>query len=83
LETPLQPNGGGLTSTLAAGTVTSGTPIAPGATIDLQFVLGVQQDGSFRFLVNVEALPGPISAGPIPSEGRTTLKNGASGKQQP
>jgi hypothetical protein len=62
LETPpAQPNGGGLNSTLAAGTVTSMTPIANGGAIDLQFVLGVQQEGTFRFFVNVEALPATSS----------------------
>jgi hypothetical protein len=27
--------------------------------VDLRFLLGVQTGGTFRFLVNVEALPGP------------------------
>jgi hypothetical protein len=50
---PAQPNGGGLNSTMTVTVV----PIANGATVDLRFLLGVQQNGSFRFLVNVEALP--------------------------
>ncbi|MFL6208006.1 MAG: Ig-like domain repeat protein [Pyrinomonadaceae bacterium] len=58
LETPpAQTSGGGLNSTLAAGTVTVGTPIANGASINVHFQLGVQQAGSFRFFINVEALP--------------------------
>jgi hypothetical protein len=66
LETPpAQPNGGGLNSTLSAGTVTSMTPIANGGAVDLQFVLGVQQEGTFSFLVNVEALPAPPSGAPV------------------
>lgn len=32
-------------------------PLAAGATFDVQFLLGVQQPGSFRFYVTVEALP--------------------------
>ncbi len=56
-QPPTQTSGGGLNSSLAAGIVTSGTPIANGASINVQFVLGVQQSGSYRFLVNVEALP--------------------------
>jgi len=58
LETPpTQLNGGGTNSTMAAGTVTSGAPIAPGASINLRFLLGVQQGGTFRFFITVEALP--------------------------
>ena len=56
IETPpAQGMGGGLNST---GTVAipMGT-LAPGASIDVRFVLGVQQGGRFRFFVNVEALP--------------------------
>jgi hypothetical protein len=42
---------------MSAGTVTLGTPVANGASIDLRFLLGIQQTGSFKFFVNVEALP--------------------------
>jgi hypothetical protein len=48
--------GGGFNSSLDAGTVTLGTALAPGASINLQFLLGIQQTGSFRIYVNVEAL---------------------------
>lgn len=58
LETPpSQPNGGGFNTTLSAGTVTLGTPLANGASINLQFLMGIQQTGTFRVYVNVEALP--------------------------
>ncbi len=58
METPpLQPNGGAFNSSLSAGTVTLATPIAPGGTVNVQFLLGVQQQGRFRFFFNVEALP--------------------------
>jgi hypothetical protein len=58
LETPpLQPNSGGLNSSVAAGTVTLGTPLANGASIHINFLLGVQQSGSFRVFVFVEAVP--------------------------
>jgi Calx-beta domain len=58
LETPpAQPNGGGNNSTLAAGTVTLATPLAPGASINLQLLAGVHASGSFKFFLNVEALP--------------------------
>jgi hypothetical protein len=58
LETPpAQPNGGGYNSTVSAGTITLATPLAPGASLNVKFLLGVQTSGSFRFLIIVEALP--------------------------
>jgi hypothetical protein len=57
LETPPnQPNGGGLNSTLNTGVISLSQPLAPGQSVNVQFVLGVQQSGSFRFFVNLEAL---------------------------
>jgi hypothetical protein len=56
-QPPSQPNGGGFNSSLSAGTVTLATPLANGASIDLRFLLGIQQTGSFKFFVNVEVLP--------------------------
>jgi hypothetical protein len=55
--TPQQPNGGGFNSSMSAGTVTLATPLANGASIDVRFLLGLQQTGSFKFYINVEALP--------------------------
>jgi hypothetical protein len=56
-QPPSQPNGGGFNSSMSAGTVTLATPIANGATLDVRFLLGIQQTGSFKFFINVEALP--------------------------
>ncbi len=56
-QPPSQPNGGGFNSSLSAGVVTLATPIANGASLDLRFLLGIQQTGSFKFFLNVEALP--------------------------
>lgn len=56
-QPPSQPNGGGFNSSLSSGTVTLATPIANGSTIDTRFLLGIQQTGSFKFWINVEALP--------------------------
>jgi hypothetical protein len=56
-QPPAQPNGGGFNATLAAGTITTGTPLAAGASINIQFLLGVQQTGNFKFFIIVEALP--------------------------
>jgi hypothetical protein len=58
LETPpSQPNGGGLNSTLAVGSVNLGAPLASQASVDVQFLLGIEMTGSFRFLIITEALP--------------------------
>jgi hypothetical protein len=56
-QPPTQPNGGGFNSSLSANIVTLGTPLANGASIDVRFLLGIQQTGSFKFYINVEALP--------------------------
>ena len=58
LETPpAQPNGGGMNSTLSVGAITLATPLASGASANVQFLLGVQQAGTYRFFINVEAVP--------------------------
>jgi hypothetical protein len=54
-QQPTQTLGGGLNSSLTVAL--PGGALVPGASVSVQFVLGVQQAGSFRFLVNVEALP--------------------------
>ena len=56
-QPPSQPNGGGFNSSMSSGTVTLATPIANGASLDVRFLLGIQQTGSFKFFINVEALP--------------------------
>jgi hypothetical protein len=56
-QPPSQPNGGGFNSSLSSGTVTLATPLANGASLDLRFLLGLQQTGSFKFYINVDALP--------------------------
>ena len=56
-QPPSQPNGGGFNSSMSSGTVTLATPLANGADLDVRFLLGIQQTGSFKFFINVEALP--------------------------
>jgi hypothetical protein len=56
-EPPSQPDGGAFNSTLSAGTVTLATPLAPGASINVQFLYGIKQTGTFKVLVNIEVLP--------------------------
>ena len=56
-QPPNQAGGGGLNSSLAATTITLATPLANGASVNIQLLLGVQQSGFFRYLIIVEALP--------------------------
>jgi endonuclease G len=70
-QPPAQTNGGGNNSTLAAGTITLAAPLANGAAVDLQFLLGVQQSGTFRFFVNVEA----VTQAPTSSSEHLTMGN--------
>ena len=56
-QPPSQPNGGGFNSSMSAGVVTLATPIANGASVDVRFLLGIQQTGTFKFYLNIEALP--------------------------
>ena len=58
LETPpAQGIGGGYNSTLSSGTITTGAPLNNGNSILINFKLGVEKTGTFRFYIIVEALP--------------------------
>ena len=58
LEQPAtQTAGGGLNSTVAVGTTTPAEPLSPGASVSVEFRLGVRQTGTYRFFITVEALP--------------------------
>jgi hypothetical protein len=52
---PAQPNGGGYNSTLSLAL--PGPGLANGASVDVNFTLGVVQSGTFRFYIIIEALP--------------------------
>ncbi|MDQ3804945.1 MAG: hypothetical protein M3416_14075 [Acidobacteriota bacterium] len=54
-QPPSQPNGGGFNSSMSVAI--PGGSLANGASINVRFLLGLQQVGTFKFLVNVEALP--------------------------
>jgi hypothetical protein len=56
-QPPAQTLGGALNSSMSAGTITLPTPLLPGQSINLQFLLGVQTPGSFKFFFKIEALP--------------------------
>ena len=55
-QPPGQPNGGGFNSSLSSDTITLATPLALGESINVHFLLGVQQTGSFKFYVNIEVV---------------------------
>jgi hypothetical protein len=57
-EPPPQPNGGGFNSSVSADFITLATPLAPGASINVQFTLGVMRTGTFRHILSIEALTG-------------------------
>ncbi|HZH90615.1 MAG TPA: Calx-beta domain-containing protein [Pyrinomonadaceae bacterium] len=77
LEAPPQSNGGGLNSTLSVDL--QGGGLAPGSSIDVQFLLGVQEQGAFSFFVNVEALPG---LDPNANQATRTTKANTTAKQR-
>ncbi len=55
IQAPTQALGGGHNTTMVV--TLPGGGLLNGQSINLQFLLGVQESGNFRFLVNVEALP--------------------------
>ncbi len=59
-QPPTQPSGGGLNT---SAVVNLGGQLAPGASINIHLLLGVQTGGSFRFLVNVEAVTAASALG--------------------
>jgi len=56
-QPPAQLLGGGFNTAMSAGTVTLATPLPPGVSVNVQFLVGIEQTGSFRFFIIVEALP--------------------------
>jgi hypothetical protein len=54
-QPPTQPNGGGYNSTVSL--TLPGPGLANNASIDVNFTLGVQTTGTFRFYIIIEALP--------------------------
>ena len=54
---PSQTSGGGLNSSLSAGTITLKQPLQPGQSVDVNFWLAVVTSGEFRYFLNIEAQP--------------------------
>ncbi|HEX8634745.1 MAG TPA: lamin tail domain-containing protein [Pyrinomonadaceae bacterium] len=83
-QTSFQPEGGGINSTLAPPSISLSTPLASGASINVEFRLGVMTNGGFRFFVNVEAVTASATVAPSeePAAAEATLtKRAATGKQ--
>lgn len=53
---PLQALGGGVNSSLGAGTITLLTPLANGSSINLRFLFGVEQEGNYHIGIVIETL---------------------------
>lgn len=53
----LQTAGGGFNTSMSVGAISLTQPLAPGASVDVQLLLGVEQTGTFRIYFIVEALP--------------------------
>jgi hypothetical protein len=71
---PAQAMGGGLNTSMRVGTITMASPLGPNAPVDVQIVTGVEQAGSFRFFINVEAITATPGTG---APTRTTTKQSA------
>jgi hypothetical protein len=60
-EPPTQDNEGGVNSSMSVPAVDPSAPLAPGESIRVRFVLGVQQDGKYRFCANAEGANGAVA----------------------
>lgn len=67
-QPPVQPNGGGFNSSLSADFINLATPLAPGASVNVEFKLGVMRTGAFRLLGNFESQAAPQPNQPGKSE---------------
>ena len=56
-QPPSQPHGGGFHSTLSVGAITLGSPLPHGASVNVRFLMGIQQTGNFKLGVVIETLP--------------------------
>jgi hypothetical protein len=97
---PTQGNGGGLNSSLSVDAISGTTvlasspsivetvslagPLAPNSSINVRFMLGVAQTGSFRFFVIVEALSGTSfsTAQPAPANNLDSPKGSLPARQK-
>ena len=67
IQPPGQPNGGGFGSIFR---IPLGQPLAPGARVPIALVMGIQQNGSYRFCAQAEGLP--ATGGTVSATGNTS-----------
>jgi hypothetical protein len=79
-QPPSQPNGGGFNSSMSSNTITLATPLPAGESINVRFLLGIQQTGSFKFFVNVELITDQSE--PVGEESGTTSQKLVRGQQR-
>jgi autotransporter-associated beta strand protein len=57
-STPAQPHGGGINAGLLIdGALTLSSPLGPGQSVDVEFLLGVMRGGTYQFILVVEGAP--------------------------
>ncbi len=56
-QPPSQPNGGGWNSSMSVPSVTVGTPLANGASVNVNFLFGIQQPGQYNVALLAEGSP--------------------------
>ena len=56
---PVIPEGGGMNSSVSADFIHLTQPLAPGASVNVVFKLGVVRGGSYRYYISIEALSQP------------------------
>ncbi len=56
-QPPSQPNGGGFNSSLSVGSITSGSPLADGASVNVRLLFGIQQTGTYKIVLVPEGAP--------------------------
>lgn len=66
-EAPTQALGGGFNASLSVPSVTAAAPLAAGATLDVQFLVGVQVSGIYTFCLVPEAIQGAASPAASPT----------------
>ncbi len=79
-QPPSQPNGGGFNSSMGVGFVTLAAPLPAGGSVPVNLLFGVQQTGTFRISMNVEALPSGGASSVHVWEGRTVSDFGNDGR---